>query len=204
MMALLPLFPGMRMPSRASFLSRVVDGLTLLVLGVAIFLLLESRLGRRDVAGTGTHPATLQALPAIAARDSVGAPVNLRSIALTTGTPTLLYLFRSDCPACMEQRDGWREAAASARRAGWQIVAITPEALTPSILAYFESEDVHVLRSDDPLRLFSDLRSPGVPTTIAADGSGTVRFHRLGVLDSIHTDSLHRILHDIGTGRSRD
>jgi hypothetical protein len=97
-----------------------------------------------------------------------------------SGTRQLLLLFRTDCPACTAQKSDWRAIAADARAQGIRVVALTPEALSPWVHTYFESDPVEVASIIRPELVFDNLATSSVPTTIALDATGHIIFHHPG------------------------
>lgn len=110
------------------------------------------------------------------------------------GQRTLLYVFRSDCPACERQKPEWTSLALDARAEGWRVVALTAEARSRAVDGFFEGAPVEVLRPTDPAAAARHLVAPGVPTTLAVRADGTVSFHRVGVMSAAAADSLRQIL----------
>ncbi len=66
------------------------------------------------------------------------------------GSSRLLYLFKTDCPACAAQKRRWVELADLARGAGWQVTAVTSETLAPWVRSYFGTPSILIRQVDDP------------------------------------------------------
>lgn len=179
------------MPAEPSRLGRLVDIATLGVLVLAAFLLVKPRLGGNEVvAATPSSvplPARISALPVV---DSTSLPTEL----VQADHPTLVFVFRSDCPACAAQRPEWIEIATEARAHGWHVTAVTAEAIVPAVGGYFSEAPVKVVQARDPMDLPQKLGVSVVPATIVIAPGGTIPFHRVGVMNPATLDSLDHLL----------
>jgi|GEM_PF-2317818 len=168
------------MMSDRSGLGMVVDVAFLLALLLMAGLLIR----REGRAHNDQRPIVLEGrrLGSIEVVDSGGQRLGID--AARERQPHLLFVFRSDCPACARQREGWGELAELARSAGVEVLALTGEPLTPSIRAYLEDAGVPVLSIKDPSPLI-ELGVLSVPTTILADETGVIRFGSVGIIGNI-------------------
>jgi hypothetical protein len=186
-----------------------VDVLTVVVLLATVGLLLESRLERRDAARrardqlqqmneAAPKPGTI--LPAFAVVDSVGE----RAMLLGSGEPRrrLLFIFKTDCPVCGEQKPEWMEIAELARRTGWEVDALTSEPMTPWVRSYFAASAVNVLQLENPAEAGRSLGARVVPITVLLDKGGRVLSYDMGRLSPARSDSLKARLRNGAPGRT--
>ncbi|MEO5825118.1 MAG: redoxin family protein [Gemmatimonadales bacterium] len=95
----------------------------------------------------------------------------------------VIFLFRTDCPACQAQKSDWQVLANAARESGLDVYAITSETLSlPIVRNYFDASTVEVAQFDDPASFARDLWAAVVPTTIIVTAKGRVVFHHAGVM----------------------
>lgn len=174
-----------------------IDIATLLALMVAVGFFVRRELSR--AVGLPTAPVAGdelvgRAMPVLEALDTAGAraPVDAGRI----GAPLLLFLFRSDCPACAAQRAGWIELAAAARRMGARVLALTGEPAGPLASRYLAAVEVETRYSVDPSQLGA-LDIGMVPTTLVIDASGTIRHATVGVIRDV--TPIHEALGALGT-----
>lgn len=179
----------------------MVDILTLVVLLATIGLLVESRLERRNegrrardqlqqMNEAAPKPGTV--LPAFAVVDSAGA----RAMLLGAGEPRrrLLFVFKTDCPVCGEQKPEWMEIAELARRTGWEVDALTSEPMAPWVRSYFSTSTVNVLQLENPAEAGRSLGARVVPITVLLDKGGRVLSYDVGRLSPARSESLRALL----------
>ena len=109
----------------------------------------------------------------------------------STGRHTLVFVFRSDCPACALQRPRWLALAAepTARRGG--VLALTAENLgSPAVSGYLSGVAGVVGAPEDSEKAFRALAVSGVPATVLIDSGGKIRFHKVGVMSPTEEQGL--------------
>ena len=174
--------------------SGAVDVLTLAALGAAIWLLADTWAARkRTVAPDPPGPVAVGSR--ISDVDLVEAD-GRREKLNTAGDSAfrLIYVFKSDCPACAAQKARWIEFAAMAQEGGWNVTALTPEPLDSVVSSYFGDTAIRVMQLADPARGFAELQTAVVPTTIVVGQDGRVLSHRTGRLSAAAEDSLRGLL----------
>lgn len=177
---------------------RALDVLTFVVLCAAVWLLVDARAARRGGADSQTVEAAPPTVaPSVRAVDGEGDTVQVEA----REGPGLLYVFRSDCPACAAQKPEWVELARLASDARVPVTALTPEPLDPAVARYFEGERIRVLQLADP-RDTERLGARMVPTTLALGPGGRVLAHRVGRLSPAGADSLRALLAGLRAGRT--
>jgi thiol-disulfide isomerase/thioredoxin len=168
----------------------LLDGLTLLVLCGAIGLYFTNRRG-----DSGSPPPTPKSLDsafaAFPVRDSSGQTALLEPDDHARGM--LLFVFKSDCPACALQKPEWIRLARLAREKAVDVVALTLEELNPEVRGYFAGA-VPTSRIADPGAALASLQINVVPATILVTDRGRIAFHAAGVLDSVRTRALEGML----------
>lgn len=115
------------------------------------------------------------------------------SIALADGRATLLFVFRSTCPACTEAAPAW---TALANGTPWSSFAVGLEPARPA--ARYASTALPRVRAvvpPDPADFARRFRIRVVPTTLAIDESGRLLLRRAGPLDDDDLDELRKLLH---------
>jgi peroxiredoxin len=124
-------------------------------------------------------------------KDSVVLPFRLTTATSELKFPgksdstTLLLVFRSDCPACAKQKHDWSALGSKARQSGVRVLGTTAEDISGAdIQGYFEAGTAVLARTLETGDLSRRLFVAVVPTTIILDGSGKIRFHHSGVMDS--------------------
>lgn len=166
-------------------LSLMLDLLTLvallLVLGsFARRELAERRAGAAPAAAAGSEGAAVvgRELPRLEAVDARGASA---AIDVTgAGVPHVLLVFRSDCPACAEQRPMWLELARAARARGAVVLAVTGEPLNSTVSSYLGDAAVEVRRATVAGQL-GDVGVAIVPTTLLVNANGRIVDAAVGV-----------------------
>ena len=166
---------------------RMLDAGTGLLLLAAFLLLAEARL-----------------LPAWRARQVVemGAevPRNLAFRTLATGerlplgrgSPTLMLVFRSDCPACRSSVIPWRTMAREVGSAV-RVLAVglePPESALPYARGLPEAIGVSPRRRKRFLRV---LAVEAVPATLLVDAGGRLRFRRQGRVTDADVEAVRRM-----------
>jgi len=194
----------MNEPSGSSRFSRIVDVLTLVAILLAIGLLVEQRLKSRAEHRRATsvvEDAYASAIPAgtrlrqISVSDSAGAQARLFEKELATSM--LVYVFKTSCPVCEQQKPEWVELASVARQAEWQVNALTPESLVPWVRHYFPPI-ITTLKLEDPVQAGTVLGIRAVPTTILVDARGQVASYHVGRLSPEANDSIRHLLRQSG------
>jgi hypothetical protein len=105
----------------------------------------------------------------------------------------LLFVFKSDCPACAIQKPEWLRLARLAREKAVDVMAVTLEELNPQVREYFGGM-VAAHRIADPRAALVSLQISVVPATILVTDRGRIAFHAAGVLDSLRTRALEGML----------
>ena len=105
----------------------------------------------------------------------------------------LLFVFKSDCPACALQKAEWIRLAQLAREKAVDVVALTLEELNPQVREYFGGT-VSTHRIADPAGALASLQITVVPATILVTDRGRIAFHASGLLDSLRTRALEGML----------
>ena len=168
----------------------LLDGLTLLVLCGAIGLYFT---GRKS--GAPPAPAVASSLDSSFAPfpilDSAGHSSLLKPEGRARGM--LLFVFKSDCPACALQKPEWIRLAQLAREKAVDVFALTLEELNPLVREYFAGV-VAARRIADPGAALASLQITVVPATILVTDRGRIAFHAAGVLDSVRTRALEGML----------
>jgi len=135
----------------------------------------------------------------VSVSDSIGTRTNL--FTTSDSTATLVYVFKTVCAVCAQQKPEWLEIADSARNRGWRVAAVTPESLVPWVRHYFPS-DIVTLRLADPVQASEVLGVRAVPTTIAVDERGRVLSYHVGRMSREASDSLRKLIG--GRGRAEE
>ena len=173
-------------------LGLLLDGLSLLVLCGAIVLYFTTRTGTAAPPQPGPAALRDSAFAPLRVEDSAGNPRLLVPDPRARGL--LLYVFKSDCPACGLQRPEWERIARLARARAVQVAALTVEPLSPSVRNYFGSAAIPAFRAIDPGAALAALQTALVPTTILVTDRGHIAFHAMGLLDPIRTRRLEEAL----------
>jgi len=105
----------------------------------------------------------------------------------------LVFVFKSDCPACALQKQEWLRLANLAREKAVDVVALTLEELNAPVRDYFAGS-VAASRIVDPGAALTSLQITVVPATILVTDRGRIAFHAAGVLDSVRTRTLEGML----------
>jgi len=165
-------------PARARF-SLVLDGLTLLVLCGAVVVFFTNRRG--TPAPNSSSAAVLDSSFApLEVVDSAGHSTLLAPASGRRGL--LLFVFKSDCPACALQKPEWLRLAFRARERNIQVIAVTLEEITDAVRGYW-GPDVPAAQIADPAGALKSLQISVVPATILVTDRGRIAFHAMGVLD---------------------
>lgn len=110
-------------------------------------------------------PAVGAKIPALAVRDSHGAPMTLSSMAGKHGATVVFFRSARWCPFCQKQLIGLKEVAPKLAEAGYPIVAISHDA--PEALAAFSEKQGlnYGLYSDEGSKMIDafKLRDPQYP-----------------------------------------
>lgn len=156
---------------------RILDLGTGLVLALALALVVEARVlplwRASQVVEVGERMPRDPGFLAL----GTGEPV-----ALGHGVPTLLLVFRSDCPACGRLAPTWR-ALAGELRPGGRALAVALEPPGPA-LAYVRRRLAPALavRPEERERFLRIADVRAVPTTLWVDGDRRLRFRHTGEL----------------------
>lgn len=168
----------------------VLDGLTLLVLCGAIGLYFTNR---RD--GSAPDPSVGKPLDSTFAPFPIQGSDGHRSVLKpeSHARGMLLFVFKSDCPACALQKPEWVRLAQLAREKAIDVFALTLEELNPLVREYFAGA-VAPSRITDPGAALASLQITVVPATILVTDRGRIAFHAAGVLDRARTVALEGML----------
>jgi hypothetical protein len=98
--------------------------------------------------------------------------------ALSSGTPTLLFVFRSTCPACAAAVPAW---SALSGAGAWTTLAVGLEpAHTAAAYAHSSLPTVRPVVPLDAAEFAKRFRIRVVPTTLAIDSGGRLVMRRVG------------------------
>jgi hypothetical protein len=173
-------------------LSLLLDGLSLLVLCGAIGVYFTSRRSpaqASEPAPAGLHDSAFAELRVL---DRVGRKSVLAPEPGSRGL--LLFVFKSDCPACGIQKAEWIRLARLARERNVAVAGVTLEALSPAVLGYFAAPGISLFRIADPGAALPVLQTSLVPATILITDRRRIVFHGMGVLDPSRTRLLEGLL----------
>ncbi|NIM50063.1 MAG: hypothetical protein GTN62_06970 [Gemmatimonadales bacterium] len=159
-------------------LGRVIDVATLGALVVAVWMFI-SRDDNARQAGASL-PELQPAVVPVNVVDEQSARARLFDDA--DSGAYLVMVFRTDCPVCDAQKEGWIALASTARSRGVESVALTPQRLTGSVAEYFEPAPIPVLKVEEPTALWSSLGTRVVPTTLVIGRDDRVWFRHMGLL----------------------
>jgi hypothetical protein len=113
-------------------------------------------------------------------------------IALSSGTPTLLFVFRSTCPACAAAVPAW---SALSGAGAWTTLAVGLEpAHTAAAYAHSSLPTVRPVVPLDAAEFAKRFRIRVVPTTLAIDSGGRLVMRRVGPLDEEDLKELRRVI----------
>jgi hypothetical protein len=183
-----------------SVLSTVADVLTIgLLLGAVGLLVLQRVEARAAVradqaarAAVVSHvPPPGHSLLGVGVADSAGMRSELFGSA--DGERRLVYVFKSDCPACAAQKQDWIALSQEAHRHGWIVSAVTGETLAQWVRGYMPPP-VEVLHITDPIQAADRLGVSVVPTTIVTGRNGRVISYHVGRMSRSAVDSLRQVL----------
>lgn len=110
------------------------------------------------------------------------------------GQARLVYLFRSDCPACQRTKPTWTALADSVATLA-RVHALTAEDIAEggAPASFFGSPRVRVAQVRDHAALLRELPTSYVPVTLAIDRTGKVALARIGVLTEQDVADLLRV-----------
>lgn len=154
-----------------------------LYVGTGLMLLLAGGLllgGHLPLSGGRGELGAGEVVPADLAVRTVAGGDTLK---LAGGSPVLLLVYRSACPACAENLPGWlrllEEIPPSVR-----ILGVPLEADGPG-LAYLRAQlpDAVAVRPLAPRRFLQVLGIRRVPSTLLIDARGALRFRASGILE---------------------
>lgn len=112
--------------------------------------------------------------------------------------PLLVFVFRSDCPYCAQQREGWTQLAAAAQEKGIEVVALTSEPLSGGVQNYLGDAPVPIRRVSQPAALLGELGIHAVPATVLVDAANKIQFHHVGLMHEAKADELADLLQSRG------
>lgn len=167
---------------------RILDAGTGVVLLAALALLVEARVlpawRAREVAEIGAEVPRDLAFRMLATGER---------LALGRGSPTLMLVFRSDCPACRSSLALWRTMS---RHVGPD-VRVLAVGLEPaeSALPYAREElrDALAVSPRRRERFLRVLAVEAVPATILVDGAGRLRIRRQGLVTADDVEAVRRV-----------
>lgn len=184
--------------------STLLDLVSVGLLAVAIWLFWDARGGTPSAASPQASAVSSvsritagRRLAVFAVADSAG---EMHPGIAPDAPGTLLFVFRSDCPACAAQKSEWQALAGLADSRGLRTVAYTPEPLAAGVPAYFGDAPVTVMRFADDASARDALDLRLVPTTFVVDAGGRVRLHHQGVMPPSVADSVRRLVGEIAAG----
>ncbi len=177
--------------SGRSRLSSILDGLTLLILCGAVVVFFTNRHGSSSANASATVAPLDSAFAPLRIVDGTGHSSLLTPPAGSRGL--LVFVFKSDCPACAMQKSEWLRLAALARERNLQVVGLTLEEITGAARDYFGA-GVLAARIADPAAAIRTLQVSVVPATILVTDRGRIAFHAMGVLDQPRTRLLEDML----------
>ncbi len=177
---------------RAIWLRRGLDAATFGVLVFAIGAYLQTKQERagRSSGVTQGMPAE-SVLPPISAIDSGRTH---RTLFDSRNTPTLVFVFRSDCPACEAQKPTWLELARLADSLHVPVVAVSGELGAAASFSYFADPRIPVFTLENPTMIATAFGTRVVPTTIVVDGQHRMRFHHRGLLGRTERRAIRGLL----------
>lgn len=183
------------MKPKPRYFSLILDGLSVALLCAAVWLFWDAR-------ATASDPlrSRYDGDPTSGVRVKVGDTVPGFSVAdpdeseipglLPGQKGHLVYVFKSDCPACAEQKAEWKHLAADVHSIGIRVVAYTPETLHSIVHGYFGDTPLSVMRFTDMTAASAALDIRVVPTTFLLDSDGRVIHHHEGILPRAALDSI--------------
>lgn len=95
---------------------------------------------------------------------------------------TLAYFFRTDCPACAQQKATWVEDAGRVAARGVPVYALTREEPDTLVQGYFKGTSVETIVRVPP-GMVERTGVVKIPTTVLYDSTGRVLFSSVGVMD---------------------
>ena len=154
---------------------RLLDAGTALVLVAALALLVEARVlpawRARAVVELGERVPMDLGFAALATGDR---------IQLDRGLPTLMLVFRSDCPACAAVAPRWRTLTGG-MSPGVRVLAVGLESAATALpYARRQLPDALAVAPRDRERFLRVLDVSAVPATLLVDAGGRLRFRRQG------------------------
>lgn len=170
-----------------SALSTLVDILCAIFIVGAAVLIWQRRSPGAGAAATDTSASALplpndSILVPVAVEDTEGNTRDLLGTNLMDPRPTLVFVFRSDCPACAAQKPSWLELAERARTMGLDAVGVTMEPLAPHVADYLSESLVPVVRLQNAMDIADRLYTRVVPATLLVGADRKIALHRAGVL----------------------
>jgi hypothetical protein len=177
-------------PTRRTVFDAALDTGTLALLLVAgIMVVRGARAEGPERDSASSHVAALEA------RDRDG---RVETVLGEADRARLVFVFRTDCPACSAERERWARLAESAAARGVEVLALTSEPLSDAALSYIPSPQVAVLRVGGPARAFAEaLGTQVVPTTLLVADDGAVLARVIGVMPDGTYDELRRRIEGI-------
>ena len=167
----------------------LLDAGTALTLALAVALLVEARVlpawRARSVVAVGEEVPADLGFTALATGDR---------FELDRGLPTLLLVFRSDCPACRAVAPRWRELGRSVMGGGARVLAVGLEpAATALPYAREQLPGALAVLPRSRERFLRVLDVATVPATLLVDAEGRLRFRREGTTTAVDAVELRRI-----------
>ncbi|NOT10085.1 MAG: hypothetical protein HOP28_17980 [Gemmatimonadales bacterium] len=107
------------------------------------------------------------------------------------GVPTLVMIYRHDCPACQATKETWRRLTTAPAVQSGAALALTLD--PPNISGFFDEPGVVVYHVASSARLKGSFPSSFVPTTLVVRPDGRIAFAKIGVLSDDDLPKIHEL-----------
>ena len=169
---------------------RLLDVLTIVVLGIAVVVALRRILPNRSSAEAereliGHEVGRLKLIPA---GDTLAHEINFAD-----GIWRVVFLYARTCSVCDQQKPGWHRVA-DALPASTALYGVS--VIPGDSGLYITKPAVSEWYTETARELLAAFRTRGVPATFAVDDRGTIRFARLGVLRDEDAGRLIHLIED--------
>jgi thiol-disulfide isomerase/thioredoxin len=112
----------------------------------------------------------------------------------TVAGPALIYVFKSDCPACAAEKPEWIRLVEHARGRGIRVFAITASVLDSTTVKYFGAADLAVGKPTDAAAMARALGLRVVPTTVVLGTDNTVLKYHAGLMTPPQIEELNAMI----------